>query len=151
MALAAAGRERETGIHRRSREAIMPQAFTPAILIHLGAAIAALLIGCAVFLRRKGTSAHRTLGRLWVALMLVTSISTYWIRGDGGFSWIHLLSIVVPALLALGVYFALTGNFSAHRKTMTNLYFGALIIAGAFSLLPQRLLGQMLWSAAGLT
>lgn len=127
----------------------MNQTFTPAILIHVGAAIAALMLGMGIFLRTKGSFAHRVLGRAWVALMLVTAVSTYWIRGNGGFSWIHLLSIMTLLLLALGVYFAITHNIGAHQKTMTGVFIGALIVAGGFSLMPQRLLGHMLWSALG--
>jgi uncharacterized membrane protein len=33
---------------------------------------------------------------------------------------------------------------------MTAVYVGALVIAGAFTLLPQRLLGQRVWSSLGL-
>lgn len=128
----------------------MSHTFTPAILVHLAAATAALMLGAAVLMRRKGTLAHRGLGRLWAALMLVTAISTYWIRGNGAFSWIHLLSVLVPLMLALGVAFAIKGNVRGHRKTMQGLYLGALVLAGAFSFLPQRLLGQMLWSSLGL-
>ncbi len=47
----------------------MNHEFTPVILIHLGAAFAALVLGSAVFLRRKGTPVHRLLGRAWVGLI----------------------------------------------------------------------------------
>ena len=46
-----------------------------------------------VFARRKGGTTHRTLGYLWVALMALTAISSFWIRGNGSFSWIHGLSV----------------------------------------------------------
>ena len=128
----------------------MNHEFTPTILIHLAAALAALGLGAAVFLRRKGTSVHRVLGRAWVGLMLVTAISTYWIRTSGGFSWIHGLSVISLAALARAVYLALTGNIRRHQRVMKALYFGALIVAGAFTLLPQRLLGHALWSSFGL-
>ena len=44
----------------------------------------------------------------------------------------------------------MTHRISAHQKTMKGLFYGALINAGAFSFLPQRLLGQMLWPSLGL-
>ena len=122
----------------------MNHEFTPVILIHLGAA---LVLGIGVFLRRKGGFTHRILGRVWVGLMLVTAISTYWIRSNGGFSWIHGLSIAALAALAWAVYLAVTGNIQHHRRVMQGLFFGALVVAGAFTLLPQRLLGQALWSS----
>jgi uncharacterized membrane protein len=128
----------------------MNHEFTPVILIHLVAALAALALGAAVFLRRKGTPVHRMLGRAWVGLMLVTAISTYWIRGSGSFSWIHGLSVISLVALAFAVYFAVAGNIRRHQRIMKGVYFIALIVAGAFTLLPQRLLGHALWSSVGL-
>ncbi len=128
----------------------MTHQFTTAIWIHLAAALAALALGAVMFLRPKGTFTHRVLGRSWVALMLVTALSTWWIRGNGSFSWIHGLSVFVLFALAVAVYFAITGRISAHRHTMTGIYVGGLIVAGGFTLMPQRLLGHHLWSALGL-
>jgi uncharacterized membrane protein len=128
----------------------MNHEFTPVILIHVGAALAALVLGIAVFLRRKGTFAHRMLGRAWVGLMLLTAISTYWIRSSGSFSWIHGLSMITLIALAFAVHFAVAGNIRRHQGIMQGVFFGGLIIAGAFALLPQRLLGHALWSSFGL-
>lgn len=127
----------------------MQQEFTPMILIHLGAALTALVLGIAVFLRRKGNLAHRVLGRTWVGLMLVTAISTYWIRSGGNFSWIHGLSVISLVALSFAVYFAMTGNIRRHQRIMKGVFFGALVVAGAFTLLPARLLGHALWSSLG--
>ena len=127
----------------------MQPEFTPMILIHLGAALAALILGIAVFLRRKGNFAHRMLGRAWVGLMLVTAVSTYWIRGGGNFSWIHGLSVISLVALCFAVYFAMTGNILRHQRIMKGVFLGGLVVAGAFTLLPARLLGQALWSSLG--
>ncbi len=128
----------------------MNHAFTPVIVIHLATALAALGIGSLLFLRTKGTASHRLLGRAWASLMLVTAISSFWIRASGSFSWIHGLSVFTLIALAGGVYYAVKGRIGAHRKTMQGLYFGGLIVAGAFTLMPERLLGRMVWSALGL-
>jgi uncharacterized membrane protein len=127
----------------------MQQEFTPMILIHLSAALVALVLGIAVFLRRKGNFSHRVLGRAWVGLMLVTAISTYWIRGGGHFSWIHGLSVISLVALSFAMYFAMTGNILRHQRIMKGVFFGGLVVAGAFTLLPARLLGQALWSSLG--
>jgi len=127
----------------------MSQEFTPVILVHLSSAVAALVLGIGVFLRRKGSFSHRVLGRAWVGLMLVTAISTYWIRASGSFSWIHGLSAISIVALAFAVYFATTGNIRRHQRIMTAVFFVALVVAGVFTLLPQRLLGQALWSSLG--
>ena len=127
----------------------MPTGFTPVILMHTIAALAALTLGAIVFMRRKGTSSHRLLGRMWVALMLATAISSFWIQSHGNYSWIHGLSAFTIAGLGGAVYFAITGNIARHQRIMKGLFAGGLVVAGAFTLLPQRLLGRMLWSALG--
>lgn len=128
----------------------MTTAFTPAIWIHLSAALAALALGASVFLARKGTLLHRVSGRVWAGLMLVAAISSFWIKGNGSYSWIHLLSIVTLVLLAAVVYAAMSGHIRRHRAGVIALYSGSLVTAGLFALLPGRLLGKMVWGALGL-
>ena len=128
----------------------MTAAFTPAIWIHLSAALAALALGAAVFLARKGTLLHRVSGRVWAGLMLVAAISSFWIKGNGSYSWIHLLSIVTLVLLAAVVYAAMSGHIRRHRAGVIGLYSGSLVTAGLFALLPGRLLGKMVWGSLGL-
>lgn len=128
----------------------MTTSFTPVIWIHMSAALAALALGAAVFLARKGTFLHRIAGRTWAGLMLVAAISSFWIKGDGSYSWIHLLSIGTLVLLAGVVYAAINGHIRRHRAGVIGLYTGSLVVAGLFALLPQRLLGKMLWGSLGL-
>jgi uncharacterized membrane protein len=125
--------------------------FTPVVALHAGAALIALGLGAFVFLRRKGTAAHRWLGRSWAILMLAVAVSSFWITGqDGQYSWIHGLSAFVTAGVPFAVVLAATGKVSAHRRLMTGMYIGGLVVAGLFTLLPSRLLGRMLWSAVGI-
>ena len=128
----------------------MQTTFTPVILVHTFAAFTAIALGAGMFLARKGTVSHRIAGRGWVALMLVTAISSFWIKASGSFSWIHLLSVGVPLLLAPGVYFAITGRLLRHQRMMVGIYALGLGVAGLFTLIPNRLLGRMLWSSLGL-
>jgi len=69
-----------------------------AIQIHVATVVPAAIIGLVIFMRRKGTRLHKALGRLWVTLMAATAISSFFIHQInliGGFSPIHLLSILV--------------------------------------------------------
>jgi uncharacterized membrane protein len=128
----------------------MHPSFTPIILLHTFAALAAMALGAGVFLARKGTFTHRMAGRSWVALMLVVAVSSFWIKGEGSYSWIHGLSVSVIFLLGLAVFYAITGRIERHRKLMTGIFFGALVITGFFTLIPYRLLGRLVWSTVGL-
>ncbi len=122
---------------------------TPVIIIHLGAALAALLLGGLMLATRKGTPRHRRLGRSWVLLMAATAISSFWIKTSGSFSWIHLLSVWILFVLVMAVAAIYRGNIRAHRRWITGAYVG-LAGAGTFALLPHRLLGATVWNALGL-
>jgi uncharacterized membrane protein len=120
-----------------------------ATVIHLFFALSAFVLGAFQLLRPKGTQPHRVLGWIWVIMMMVISISSFWIKAVWptspfwGYSPIHLLSLFVLSQLALGVYFARKGNIKRHKQAMTYTYVGGLIIAGAFTFLPGRLMYQL--------
>ena len=113
------------------------------IPLHAFAAIAAFVLGIVQFAAPKGTLPHRTIGWIWVVLMAAVAISSLWIheiRLVGPFSPIHILSIFVPVMLVLAVLHARRHNVGSHKKAMTSIFFGALIIAGAFTFLPGRIM-----------
>ncbi|HYD97419.1 MAG TPA: DUF2306 domain-containing protein [Noviherbaspirillum sp.] len=122
--------------------------FTPLILIHIATAAGALVSGAVTLGMRKGTRTHRIFGRTWVLLMAATLLVSFGIRTSGHFSWIHLLSAGTLVALAASIYAVLHGNIRAHRRGMVSAYIG-LAVAGAFTLLPGRSLGGLLWQAVG--
>lgn len=120
-------------------------AASPAVKIHIFAALSALLIGTVQMIGRKGGRLHRILGWTWVILMGTVAFGSFFIRGINphGFSLIHLLSGWTLAVLPLGVVFARRGQIRRHRRTMAGVYIGGLIIAGAFTFAPGRLMWQV--------
>lgn len=120
----------------------------PAIPLHAFAATAAFFLGVIQLAAPKGTLPHRALGWLWVALMLVVALSSFWIheiRLVGPWSPIHLLSIFALAMLALGVMAARTRNVRRHQITMISIFFGALVIAGLFTFMPGRIMHTVIF------
>jgi uncharacterized membrane protein len=113
-----------------------------AVQIHLVSVLTAFVIGTWMMVRPKGTLPHKALGRIYVALMLVSAVSTFWIRGlgHGSFSFLHLLSIFVLLALPFAIVMARLGRVQAHRNTMIGVYIGGIWIAGLLTLLPGRLL-----------
>src|ERR1043165_278872 len=106
------------------------------IPLHAFAAIAAFVLGLVQLAAPKGTLPHRTLGWVWVALMAVVALSSFWIheiRLVGPWSPIHLLSIFSLVMLTLGVMAARTQNIRRHKFTMVSIFFGALLIGGLFA------------------
>ena len=115
----------------------------PAIPLHAFAAMAAFVLGIVQFAAPKGTLPHRTLGWIWVALMAVVAISSFWIheiRLWGPWSPIHLLSIFTPIMLVLAVWYARRHNVRGHKITMISIFAGALVIAGLFTFVPGRIM-----------
>ncbi|QLF70916.1 DUF2306 domain-containing protein [Peteryoungia desertarenae] len=112
-----------------------------AIQLHVLAALLALVVGVFLLAGKKGTGVHRLLGRLWIALMIATALSSFFIRTIDvvfGFGPIHLLSVLVLHGCGEVVYSARRGQIEAHRRHVTTLYAMALLGAGAFTLLPGR-------------
>lgn len=123
---------------------------TPAIWIHLVAAISALVIGPVALTVRKGSTLHRSAGYVWLTLMLVAAGSAVFIRDHNlpniaGYTPIHLLVLLTVYWVVKGLRAAMKGQIQVHRQAMRSLYISACVVAGLFTLLPQRTLGQLLW------
>lgn len=110
------------------------------IQLHAGSAIAALGLGAVQLIAPKGTLPHRQLGYVWVGLMLLVTVTAIFIRHNGSFSWLHILVPVTLFGVAGLIWQARSGRISQHRRTVLMLFFAALIIPGAFSFLPGRLM-----------
>lgn len=118
---------------------------TVQLWIHVVCAFAALALGTLLLSRRlKGDRMHRIAGWTWVGLMLAVAISSLWIPRFMHLSWIHVFTLLTLASLPLGVYRARTHNVKAHRATMVGVFTGGLVIAGLFTLIPGRMLGNAL-------
>jgi uncharacterized membrane protein len=69
-------------------------AVSPALQLHIAAALTALAIGTILMLRPKGRGLHKALGWSWVVAMAVMAVSSFLLTGLAGdfLSLIHLLS-----------------------------------------------------------
>jgi uncharacterized membrane protein len=115
----------------------------PAIQVHAFAAIAAFALGLVQLTAPKGTLSHRTLGYIWVALMVLVAGTSFWIhdlRVWGPWSPIHLLSIFTLATLPFAILHARRHRVIQHRNAMLAMFAGALLIAGLFTFLPGRIM-----------
>jgi uncharacterized membrane protein len=120
----------------------------PAIPLHAFAAMTAFVLGLVQFAAPKGTWPHRTLGWIWVGLMASVAVSSFWIhqiRLLGPWSPIHLLSIFTLAMLPLAVWRARMHRVADHRRIMILTFSGALVAAGLFTLLPGRIIHEVVF------
>jgi uncharacterized membrane protein len=118
------------------------------VQVHAFAAMAAFVLGVVQLAGPKGTLPHRTLGYVWVGLMLVIAASSFAIQGLrqlGPFSAIHLLSVMVLVLAPMAVLAARRHKVSTHSRAMISIFTGALVVAGLFTLVPGRIMHRVVF------
>ncbi|MBR7743525.1 DUF2306 domain-containing protein [Phycicoccus sp. BSK3Z-2] len=116
--------------------------WTPLLVSHVAAALVSVALGVVQLVRRKGDLRHRLLGRVWVGLMLWAAVSSFWIRHlrDGGFSWLHVLSVVTLVTVTLGVVAVRRGDLRGHRGNMTGSWVGSAVAMVFAVAVPGRML-----------
>jgi len=136
------GRVLAGGVQLRAPDFAVLARQSPAIHIHLGAALLALLVALYLLAGAKGSRAHRVVGWIWSALMMGAVASSFFIMelNRGSLSWIHILSGWTALAVPIGVWAARTHRVQLHRQFMTGLVVGGLVIAGALTFLPGRLM-----------
>ena len=124
------------------------------MVTHITFALAAVPVGVYIFLTKKGTSRHKLAGRFWVALLTIVSMSAISIQSinPGHYSLIHLLIPFTIGSLIYSIWsirrFKVTRlqkHRYAHMRSMIGVYVGALLIAGALTLLPGRFLHEVVF------
>src|SRR5438094_9780483 len=104
----------------------------PAIPLHAFAAMAAFLLGAVQLAAPKGSLPHRTLGWVWISLMVSVAVSSFWIhqiRLVGPWSPIHLLSILTLVVLPTGAWMAHRHRGAHSRRTFRLTFSRSLVRA----------------------
>ena len=124
------------------------------IYTHAAFALLAVPLGLYVLLTNKGTKQHRILGRIWVTFLIIVSLTAIFIQAinPGQYSLIHLL---IPWTIGSLIYSIwnikkfkktrIERYKFAHMYSMIGVYVGALLIAGAFTLMPGRFFHEILF------
>ena len=120
----------------------------PLIWLHLASVMLPLVITPVQLLRRRGDGVHRMLGWIWALSLFGTALISFGIRdvNDGGFSFIHIFSIITILTVPMVVFAARHHRVARHRRAVRGLVTGALLTAGYFTLIPNRMLGGWLWN-----
>ena len=120
--------------------------YTHLAYLHLATIFPAFLIATYLFINRKGTPSHKLLGKIYMTLMLFTSVITLMMPAVVGprfmdhLGFIHFFSLLVLFCVPTAYFAARNGNIATHRFNMIGVYVGGILIAGAFAFMPGRLL-----------
>lgn len=114
------------------------------IIVHAVAASFALIFGAVQLLRAKGTRSHKILGRVWAASMYAVIFTSFGIQTlNGGFSWLHGLSVLTFFTVSIGIIAAIKGKIDSHKAFMTGSYFGIIGALIGVILVPERRIPQL--------
>ncbi len=117
--------------------------------IHLATVVPCFIIGTMLILIKKGTFIHKKFGRIYMIMMLITALVTLFMPAQVGprllnhFGWIHGFSFLTIYTVPTAYIAIKKGDAKAHKRKMILLYFGAIIIAGGFTLAPGRYLYEL--------
>ena len=126
------------------------------IQIHAFGAITAFALGVIQIAAPKGTLPHKSLGAIWMAVMLVVAVSSIFIRPSvfgydlpitQWFSFIHLFTLLTFYSLVQGGFLLLRGGpaLKMHSRPFIGLFIGGLVVAGALAFLPGRIMNLVVF------
>ncbi len=128
-------------------------AYEQLMYFHLITVIPCFIIGTLLLLIQKGTAIHISFGRIYMVLMLITATITLFMPAQVGptlfnhFGWIHSFSFLTLYTVPTAYIAIKKKNIKSHKRKMILLYFGAIIIAGAFTFTPGRYLHDVFFGA----
>ena len=117
-----------------------------AIQIHLATVVPAFFLGTwLIFFSTKGSRFHRAIGALYLSLMTITAVAAMFIRSlrPAQLSWIHIFVPLTLFGVASAIWRIRCKDIKGHRAAMMGVYFGGLIIAGALTFYPGRLMHRL--------
>ncbi len=109
---------------------------SPAIQVHVAAAVLAILLGAYQFLARKGSVPHRVIGWIWVVLLGSICISSFFIPGSifiGPVSVFHALSVYTLWSLYRGTKAARQHAVADHKSYMVWIYSLSIILSAVIA------------------
>lgn len=117
------------------------------IWAHLLTISMALIVTPAMMWRKRGDGTHRFLGWIWAMSMFATAVISFDLRliNPGGFSYIHILSMLTVIGVPVLIVSARRGDLRRHRGQARGFVIGALLVAGFFTFPFNRLLGGWLF------
>ncbi|AWX43555.1 hypothetical protein HME9304_00544 [Flagellimonas maritima] len=117
--------------------------------VHIITVVPCIFLGAYLLIVKKGTKYHRSIGKIYMILMFFTAFISLFLPAQVGnqflnhFGFIHLFSFLTLYTVPTAIMAIRRGKIKVHKRKMILLYFGALIIAGGFTLAPGRYLNEV--------
>jgi uncharacterized membrane protein len=106
---------------------------------HARASVVLATLGAGILVTRKGTQAHRIMGRIWTGIAVIAGLNTFRLRDpEGKLMWFHGLSTISISSAIAGVYYARTKKITRHKKLMGVAYATAALTGIAVFTSPKR-------------
>lgn len=119
------------------------------VQLHIAFALPALVLGPFALFRSRRDIWHKTAGYAWIIAITGLAVSGLFIPSTialiGPFGPIHILCVFALWGVAEGLWYVRRGNIAKHRASMQSVWFGAMGLAGLFTLAPGRILNQIVF------
>ena len=80
----------------------------------------------------QSTQAHRWLGRIAAAALVLSAVSSFWMQARGHLPAQRILSVLTRVNLPTAIWLVRRGRVAAHQRAM-QIHAGGLVIAGLFA------------------
>lgn len=102
------------------------------LYLHLAFSLIALVAILLIMALPKGRDAHRLLGRIAAAALVLGALSSFGIQARGHLSWLHILSVVTLVNIPYAIWAVRRGHIAGHKRAML-INAGGLFVAGLFA------------------
>lgn len=114
--------------------------------LHASTALIALGLGPFVLYRRRRDVWHKVVGYIWMLGMVITAITSFWIReimADGSMSPVHIFAFMNLGTVFYAIWMVRRGNIIGHKRALTNLYYFGTWGAFIVNFMPNRTIPTM--------
>ena len=91
--------------------------------LHAATALIALCLGPVALYRKLRDIWHKAIGYVWMLGMVVTAITSFWIReimADGSMSPVHVFAFLNLGTVVFAIWAVRRGNIIAHKQALNN-------------------------------
>ena len=120
--------------------------------LHLSTVLPCVPLGAYLLAAVKGGGIHKSLGKIYMSLMVFTALVALFIQAQvgpqwlGHFGWIHLFCLLTLYSVPTALLAIRRGDVRRHRFKLWALYLGAIGIAGGFAFWPGRFLHELFFT-----